>query len=233
VSPASEDSTPGRRAPQAPQAGDGTRTPNVVDAPLTPREARRAHRLAARQREILSVAEQLFADHGYEGTSLEKIATGVGYSVGAIYNFFPSKDAVYKAVLERNVTALAERLRQSSATSSGGLDKLLTMAVTVIRQVHAYPESALVTLSSLAPERGPSAKKASTGPLLEEYSAAIREGQADGTIRSGNANLLAYYVGGLVFAHLGAESISSKHTQEVSIDDFLEILRHAMEKRPT
>jgi AcrR family transcriptional regulator len=213
---------PARDAEAATTSG----TPDATAA----RQLRRAQRLAARRREILSVAERLFAAHGYEGTSLEKIATGVGYSVGAIYNFFPSKDAVYTAVLERNATALADRLRQFTASSGSGLDTLLAMASTVIRQVRAHPDSARLTLGSLSPERGRSAKESSTGALLEVYSMAIRAGQLDGTIRAGDAELLAYYVGGLVFAHIGVDAISSQRPQGVPIEDFLDILRRAMER---
>jgi AcrR family transcriptional regulator len=223
-------------APPAAPADDAEAPSGTLGA-ATPREARRAQRLAARRREILSVAERLFAAHGYEGTSLEKIAAGVGYSVGAIYNFFPGKDAVYAAVLERNATALADRLRPLAAPPGSGLDTLLAMAATVIRQVRAYPDSALLTLGSLSPERGPAAKEASTSALLEVYSTAIREGQRDGTIRAGNAELLAYYVGGLVFAHIGVDAQNSQHGSQhpdgVSLEDFLEILRRAMERPPS
>jgi AcrR family transcriptional regulator len=237
VSPPSEDSTRGSQAtqvepPAAPVGDAGSAAAQRTPAAATAREARRAQRLATRQREILSVAERLFAAHGYDGTSLEKIAAGAGYSVGAIYNFFPSKDAVYTAVLERNATAIAARLRQLTASPGSGLDKLLAMASTVIRQVHAYPDSAVLTLGSLAPERGPAAKESSTRPILEVYTAAIREGQLDATIRAGDPGLLAYYVGGLVFAHIGVSAHSAPGEPGIPVEEFLEILRRAMERPP-
>jgi TetR/AcrR family transcriptional regulator len=50
---------------------------------------------------ILSAAEQLFAERGYEASSLGEIADRVGIRPQAIYNHFESKWQLYVAVLER------------------------------------------------------------------------------------------------------------------------------------
>lgn len=57
---------------------------------------------AARSREkILSVAEKLFAEHGFDGVSLGQIASAAGLSRGAPSYFFGSKIGLYQGVLER------------------------------------------------------------------------------------------------------------------------------------
>jgi AcrR family transcriptional regulator len=50
---------------------------------------------------ILAAAEQLFAERGFEATSLGEIADQVGIRPQAIYNHFDGKWALYEAVLER------------------------------------------------------------------------------------------------------------------------------------
>jgi AcrR family transcriptional regulator len=67
------------------------------------RKASRSNRAAAPKtaERILAAAEQLFAERGYEATSLGGIADRVGVRPQAIYNHFDGKWALYVAVLER------------------------------------------------------------------------------------------------------------------------------------
>lgn len=48
---------------------------------------------------ILARAAELFAGQGYEGTSLQQVASAVGMTKAAIYHYFPTKQAVYEAIV--------------------------------------------------------------------------------------------------------------------------------------
>jgi AcrR family transcriptional regulator len=63
-------------------------------------------RNAARSRQaILEAAERLFAEQGFEATSLQEIGAAAGVSRGTPGYFFGSKDALYRAVLDRAIAA--------------------------------------------------------------------------------------------------------------------------------
>ena len=61
-------------------------------------------------RRILDVAEDLFARQAYDGTSLRQIADGAGIKEPGLYNHFPSKQALYEAVLFRALNPMAEAM---------------------------------------------------------------------------------------------------------------------------
>lgn len=53
-----------------------------------------------RRREIIGAARFLFAERGYDGTSVSAIVARAGVAQGTFYLYFPSKDHVLAAVLE-------------------------------------------------------------------------------------------------------------------------------------
>ena len=54
---------------------------------------------AERKASILAVAKLLFADKGFHGVSVDEIAKRLGVSPAVLYQHFPSKEALYEAVL--------------------------------------------------------------------------------------------------------------------------------------
>ena len=73
-------------------------------------------RNAARTREtILDAAERLFAERGFEATSLQQVGASAGVSRGAPGYFFRSKAALYQAVLNRCIAEVRETVRAGRA----------------------------------------------------------------------------------------------------------------------
>jgi AcrR family transcriptional regulator len=65
-------------------------------------QATRAH--------LVDVATQLFAAHGYDGTSIEAVLAEAGVSRGSLYHHFAGKDALFWAVLEGIAARVGEQL---------------------------------------------------------------------------------------------------------------------------
>jgi AcrR family transcriptional regulator len=204
-----------------------TAAPDLPEA-ASPRERRRAQRLESRRREIIAVAEELFATNGYEGTSLQQIADGSGYSVGGIYTFFPSKDAVYAAVTERQGRLLAERLMDCTTTEDTGMSTVLAMASTAIRTMAEFPDRTRLMVRYHPPSHMSASDRGNFRAILEAYAMAIRAGQADGTVRAGDPRHLAQFVGGLVLAQAQVDPEISGDPNGISRADFLDIVRAAL-----
>lgn len=75
----------------------------------------KGERTAAR---IMDVAEELFAERGYDGTSLRQIADRAGIKQPGLYNHFAGKQALYEAVLFRALNPMADALSSHMDTAS-------------------------------------------------------------------------------------------------------------------
>ena len=51
---------------------------------------------------ILAVALDLFAEHGFAGTSIRTLARNVGLSESSLYSHFDSKEAIYTALIDEH-----------------------------------------------------------------------------------------------------------------------------------
>jgi AcrR family transcriptional regulator len=76
------------------------------------------HRATKTRQRILDAAAHVFAEYGYAAGTTNRIAEYAGLSIGSLYQYFPNKDAVLRALMDAHVeagaTLLTERL-------SGGL----------------------------------------------------------------------------------------------------------------
>src|SRR6202020_3205665 len=69
-----------------------------------------------RREQLLDVGRRLFAERGFEGTSIEEIAAQAGVSKPVVYEHFGGKEGLYAVVVDREV----ERLLTMATTQLGG-----------------------------------------------------------------------------------------------------------------
>ncbi len=58
------------------------------------------------RRELVAIAQRAFAEEGYAGTSLSRIAELVGIQKASLYYHYPSKEALYLAVMQELIADL-------------------------------------------------------------------------------------------------------------------------------
>jgi AcrR family transcriptional regulator len=63
---------------------------------------------AQREEQILGIAEQVFAERGYQATTMEDVAARVGVTKPLIYEYFGSKEGLLSACVNRARTQLRE-----------------------------------------------------------------------------------------------------------------------------
>lgn len=80
-----------------------------------PERQRRLGRDEVRRR-LLEAAYGVFAEKGYEGASLERVAEAAGFSKGAVYSNFAGKDELFFELVSARID---ERIEASRAAASG------------------------------------------------------------------------------------------------------------------
>lgn len=88
------------------------------------RENRRRVRMTGQERreQLIDIARSLFADRGFEGTSIEEIAATANVSKPVVYEHFGGKEGVYAVVVDREVRTLLETIRSSLAEAGSRRD---------------------------------------------------------------------------------------------------------------
>ena len=76
--------------------------------------------------ELVTAADKLFTENGFHATSLDQIAAEAGYTKGAVYSNFASKEDLFFAVYERRAAASISDIEAIFAETGAleGLDRL-------------------------------------------------------------------------------------------------------------
>lgn len=77
-----------------------------------------------RREDILRAATAVFAERGYNGASVDDVATAAGISKALIYEHFPSKKDLHASLVERETTELFGRLAANAERGTHGEDRM-------------------------------------------------------------------------------------------------------------
>ena len=89
---------------------------------------------AKRREEIALVACQVVASHGFEQTTVARIARAAGYTTGMVAHYYDSKQDIILAALRLMLLRIEERLTRDRDSSESSLRDVLTEALAVDKQ---------------------------------------------------------------------------------------------------
>ena len=91
---------------------------DASELPPGPRAAQRARRAETTDR-IVEAAERIATDEGLEALTMHRLAGELGYRVGALYRYYPSKEALLVAMLARVLGELGRVVSDARETTDG------------------------------------------------------------------------------------------------------------------
>jgi len=135
---------------------------------------------------VLQVAQALFAERGYRGTSLRDIAKRIGIKAPSLLHHFPSKQQLYLAVLDKMFESL-EDAANAIAWGKGSRQERMRQAVgNAIDFIASHSDFVRIMWKEMADESGIGRQvlKRRVPPLFSTAVNFIFRGQREGEFRS-------------------------------------------------
>lgn len=154
-----------------------------------------------RRTEILDAAARLFAERGYEGTSMADLADLVGLRKASLFHHFASKEVLYTAALERIVADVGAVVIANAVSPGTFAERLDMISDALTGALFAQPFAARVIVRE-ALDWGPFLRGQIKESLLPVMSAAemfLLAGQADGAFAKRDAKQLVITLIGIHF----------------------------------
>ena len=129
---------------------------------------------AERRRRILETAVQVYAQHGFHQTGMRQLCAALGMSAGALYRYFPGKEAIIAGLVEMDREQIQHNLRGLPA-AMGFLANMQHMMELTLAQLQAN-EGLLAIWSEIASE---ATRNPAVAALLSSHYALIEGLLAD------------------------------------------------------
>ena len=189
--------------------------PGAADSALAadkPAARNAAPKKSATRDSILRAAAHVFAKHGYDGGSVEKISRRAKSVDRMIYYYFGSKEGLFVAVLEQAY----QRMNTAEATLSLDLQAPVESLTAVIRFMHGYYRRHPEFITLLNTENLHQGKHIAKSPHVRDYSSPavsiiaqlLESGARRGVFRTDLAARDVY----LLIVSTGYFYVSNRHT---------------------
>jgi AcrR family transcriptional regulator len=135
---------------------------------------------------VLQVAQALFAERGYRGTSLRDIAKRIGIKAPSLLHHFPSKQQLYLAVLDKMFESLEDAANAVAWGRESRQERMRQAVGDAIDFIASHPDFVRIMWKEMADESGVGRQvlKRRLPPLFSTAVNFIFRGQRDGEFRT-------------------------------------------------
>lgn len=99
------------------------------------------------KRKIFETSMKLFAEKGYENTSIEEITAKVGVAKGTLYYHFSSKEEIFDFLIKEGIKLLQNSVDIKTAKYENYVDKIRAIVLIQIKIVNKYEDIITILLS--------------------------------------------------------------------------------------
>lgn len=143
---------------------------------------------------LITVARQLFAERGYEGASIGAVLDAAGVARGALYHHFASKEALFDAVLDREVARIARAVAAAARAAGDPVASLRAGCATWLEAVLDPGVQRIVLLDPPAVLGWTRWRELDEQHMLGGLRLSIGRIASEGRVEQGQVDLLAHMV---------------------------------------
>ncbi|MCL2802520.1 MAG: TetR/AcrR family transcriptional regulator [Micrococcales bacterium] len=151
-----------------------------------------------RREQLLLVARSLFAEKGFDSTSVEEIAARAEVSKPVVYEHFGGKEGIYAVVVDREVKELSDRLRRSLSSEGHPKRVVERTALELLDYIEDHEDGfrILVRDSPMAQATGPFSSM--LGDVAGQVGALLRQEFAVHKLEPANSTIYAQMLVGMI-----------------------------------
>lgn len=101
------------------------------------------------KRKIFETSMKLFAEKGYDGTSVEEITSIVGVAKGTLYYHFSSKEEIFYFLVEEGMKLLQNSIAIKTAQLSSSIEKLKAVILIQCKILNKYQDFITIVISQM------------------------------------------------------------------------------------
>lgn len=203
-------------------------TESAAGRPRAGRRSTGKRNAAATRQRILDVALAEFAEHGFSGSRIERIAAGASANVGMIYHYFGNKDDLYLAALEASYKIIRDREQTLDVAGCDPRQALQALIALTFDFLAGDPHFVRLIMNENL-MMGRTAQRSATiphmtRPLLETLRTILARGQQERIFHAGvDAENLYLTILGLCFIHVSNRyTLGSMFQRDFAAPDWLE-----------
>ncbi|SDR57169.1 transcriptional regulator, TetR family [Rhizobiales bacterium GAS113] len=162
-------------------------------------------RSARKDREIIQAATAAFVSRGYDGTSMEEIATKAGVSKQTVYKHFTDKETLFTAVVQstanhaNDVVESVTTLLSDTKFMEGGLQQLARHVVTMLMDEELLKLRRLIIANAdRMPQLGRSWYEKGFGRMLASMASCFQKLTIRGLMQTSDSYLAASHFFGML-----------------------------------
>ena len=155
------------------------------------------------KRKIFETSMKLFAEKGYEATSIEEITATVGVAKGTLYYHFSSKEEIFNFLIEEGIKLLQNSICIKTSKYKNYIDKVKAIVLIEIKIVQKYENLITILLSQFYGKETRNQKcQMHVYEYIEQIEEIVKEGINKGEIKQGDPKAIASEIYGLICSTL-------------------------------